>query len=300
MNLTSYQIIEHASSTFSEGDAFHLGENCSEQTALFRLLSGSCDIYSNLEEEQITQNTNFFFSDITDNTNTDLSFLDDFEEGITFADYQTFMLTNRFRNRGFYKNVLNEMVAAIYHYKKNNHTAAFVHLYRTYEHLSYAFPMIYSARTDDYLRTFENLRNWMTNSKSDSNVGELKFHKSFVATLFKNTPELASTIDIEITSSPENQEILFNTITKKVLGWKTVNDYTSSTIHPNKIAVSFSDFHSFIITLRNRFFHYSNARSDNIKIEEILDSNFLFSLVNGAIIYFISTIFHGVVRHNMS
>ncbi|HCG7759454.1 hypothetical protein ACSTIV_10640 [Vibrio parahaemolyticus] len=300
MELTSYQIIERSTGAFDEEDVFYLSDACSEQTALFRLLSGSCDIYSKIQEQQVSANKNFFFSDIVENTDGNLSFLNNFEEGIELTDYHAFMAANRFRNRAFYKNILNEMVAAVYHYENGNHTAAFVHLYRTYEHISYAFPMIYSSKTDDYMRTFENLRNWMTDSKSDSNVGELRFHKSFVAAMFKDTPELASTIDIEIVSTQEYQEIIFDTLTKKVLGWKSPDKFTSATIQPSKIAVNFSEFHIFIVTLRNRFFHYSNARSDNIKIEEILDSNFLFSLVNGSIIYFISTIFHGVIKHNMS
>ena len=84
------------------------------------------------------------------------------------------------------------------------------------------------------------------------------------------------------------------------MGWKSSGEYTAGTVSPDKISINFIDFHSFLITTRNRFFHYSNARSDNIGIEEVVDSEMFFSMINKAAISYIAKIFHEVVLYNMS
>jgi len=159
--------------------------------------------------------------------------------------------------------------------------------------------MIYAAKTDNYIGTFENLRKWISSSANDGNVGELRFHKAFVSTLFHDLPELSSTIDIHIQSRDEYKEAIFEGLASKVLGWKRPEQYTGATSRPDKLSISFSDFHSFIVNLRNRYFHYSNSRSDNIVLEEIVESDLLFSFVNKAGMNYITTIFNGVVGHQM-
>lgn len=299
MRTISYEFSEKSQSPITPDSPFWIGQNTHEFALIFRVISGSCQI-TNLHTEKIMPlKTNYFFGDLRENSSRGLAFLNDSDEGLTISDYEAQITSTGFKNRKFYKNFLAELTSCIYHEESERHTAAFVHLYRSYEHLSYAFPMIYASRTEDYVGTFENLRQWLSSKNSDGNAGELKFHKNFVASLFKNLPELQTTIDIDINTKQEYRESIFKALAEKVAGWNNPTKYTPGTQFPDKLAIPFIDHHSFLVNLRNRFFHYSNGRSDNIGLDDIVEADLLFSFVNKVTLYYIATIFHGVVKHQM-
>lgn len=297
METASYIFSEKANSSFSNISPFYIKKNITELAILFRIFSGSCVITNKNTDEAVELRYNYFYEG-NENNEGDLTFFDNFEEGLTLSHYEDHIRAKGFRNRRFYKSLLNETSAAIYNIEKERHTAAFVHLYRTYEHLSYAFPMMYAAKTEDYIGTFENLKKWMTNSSSDGNVGELKFHDRFLKTVFDSS-DLENTIDISITTREEFKESIFDGLSKKVLGWDTAEKYTDTTERPNKLSIKFIDFHTFFINLRNKFFHYSNAGHNNIGLDDIIESELLFSFVNKPILNYIATIFHAVIKHQM-
>ncbi|EMJ7327549.1 hypothetical protein [Pseudomonas aeruginosa] len=299
MKTVSYEFAEKSDSPFSEESPFHINERTHEYAMIFRVLSGSCQVTNLNTEENVELITNYFYSDLRENPTGGLDFLNEFEEGMALPDYEEQINRVGFRNRKFYKSFLAELSSCIYHEHLEKHTAAFVHLYRSYEHLSYAFPMIYASKADDYIGTFESLRQWMSASSSDGNVGELKFHKNFVASLFKGLPELSRTIDIEIKTKQEYRDSIFEALAKKVAGWNSPEKYSPETRYPDKLAIPFIEYHSFLVNLRNRFFHYSNARSDNIGLDDIVEADLLFSFVNKATLNYISTIFHAIVRHQI-
>lgn len=299
MRIAGFELSEPEGSTFTDQSKFFIENKTTEFAALFRVLAGSCLITNLNSDIAVDAKNNYFFGDFQENVGRDLSFLDDFEEGLKNSDYETHVPRQAFANKKFYNSLLSEIAGAVFNEGVEKHTSAFVHLYRAYEHLSYAFPMIYSAKAQNYIGTFENLRKWMTNSDSDGNIGELRFHKAFIGSLFKGYDEISSTIDIPILCKNEYKEKIFDALTIKVLGWKKPENYTPTTIRPDKISIQFLEFHSFIVTLRNRYFHYSNARSDNIVLEEIVESDLLFSFVNKAGLNYISTIFQQIVSHQI-
>jgi len=299
MRIAAFSLSEPLSSPFAEQSPFFIDLGTTELASLFRVLAGS-SVLTNLSSDiSIALSRNYFLGDYGENLAHDLSFLNKFEEGLKLKDYEQHVISTKFRNRQFYKNLLAEICATLFNEGKEKHTAAFLHLYRAYEHLSYAFPMIYAAKTDNYVATFENLRKWMVNADKQGNVGELGFHKAFVSTLFKGLPEISTTLDIHLNCKDEYKDKLFDGLAKKVLGWKSDTDYTSTTARPDKLSIGFVNFHSFIVNLRNRYFHYSSARSDNLSLEEVVDSDMLFSFVNKAGLYYVATIFNRVVIHQM-
>lgn len=299
MKTISYEFSEKADTTFTSESVFFIKPTSSELVLIFRVLSGTCQITNLNSDDTTSLSANFFFSDFRENSLSDLSFLDGFDEGISLQDYEKRVTDNGVKNRKFYKSFLSELASCVYHEKSSRHTAAYVHLYRAYEHLSYAFPMIYASRTEDYVGTFENLRKWMSGSSQDGNIGELRFHKNFIATLFKGSPELQTTVDIHITTKQEYKETIFKALAEKVAGWHAAENYSPATQKPDKLAIPFLEFHSFLVTLRNRFFHYSNARNDNIGLDDIVEADLLFSFVNKAALNYIATIFHGIIKHQM-
>ena len=59
-----------------------------------------------------------------------------------------------FRNKIFYDNLNNEFLNFHYNTYKNNHTVAFLHLYRILEYTSYTFPLLYAVSTKDFSNSF--------------------------------------------------------------------------------------------------------------------------------------------------
>lgn len=299
METASYIFIENVNSSFSDESPFFISDRNSELAMIFRVFSGSCIIKNKNSDESVELSQNYFFEDVRDNEDGDLNFLNNFEEDLKLEDYENYITENKFKNRKFYKPFLNEISGCIYNEKIERYTVAFVHLYRAYEHLSYAFPMIYAAKTDNYIGTFESLRKWMTNASSDGNVGELKFHKNFIEALYKDAIEINTTIDVHITAKDEFREIIFDGIAKKVVGWESPKKYTPGTIRPDKLSIKFVEFHSFLVNLRNKFFHYSNARNDNISLDDIIEAELLFSFVNKPALNYVANIFHSITKHQM-
>lgn len=299
MKTISYEFSECNGSPLTAESAFYIHDQVTEFALIFRVLSGSCQMTSLNTDESAVLTKNYFYSDIRNNESSSLSFFDEFDEGLALSDYERAVKKTGWNNRKFYGPFLSELASCVYHEEGGRHTSAFVHLYRSYEHLSYAFPMIYASRTNDYVGTFDNLRKWMNND-SDGNVGELKFHKTFVVSLFKDMPELARTIDVEINTKQEFREPIFKALAEKIAGWKSPDSYTSATVRPDRLAIPFSEYHSFFVTLRHRFFHYSNARRDNIGLDDIVEADLLFSFINKITLNYIATIFHGVVKHQLA
>jgi hypothetical protein len=191
-----------------------------------------------------------------------------------------------FRNKKFYDNLNNEFLNFHYYTYKNNHTIAFLHLYRILEYTSYTFPLLYAVSTKDFSNSFESLKILFS---GDKDKGELKVYKDFINEIFgKDKYYNRISIDINITSDlPEYNERIYKTLIK-------ICDNEIFDLNKNsefsKIAVKFSEFSSFIITVRNKFFHLKNSQSNNIHSIDIVDSEHFFYLINRKCAYFISLI----------
>lgn len=211
-----------------------------------------------------------------------------FEEDFTLSDLST-LLKDRlltFRNKDFYDNLNNEFLNFHYNTYKENHTIAFLHLYRILEYTSYTFPLLYAVSTKDFSSSFESLK---TLFSGDKDKGELKVYKDFINEIFgKDKYYSRISIDINITSDlPEYNQRIYNTLIK--ICDKEIFDLNKNQKF-SKLAIKFTEFSSFIITVRNRFFHLKNSQSNNIHSIDIVDSEHFFKLINGKCAYFISMI----------
>lgn len=191
-----------------------------------------------------------------------------------------------FKNKVFYDNLNNEFLNFHYNTFKENHTVAFLHLYRILEYTSYTFPLLYAVSTKDFSNSFESLRILFS---GDKDKGELKVYKDFINEIFgKDKYYSRISIDINIISDlPEYNERIYNTLLK--ICDKEFFDLTKNSEF-SKLAIKFTEFSSFIITVRNRFFHLKNSQSNNIHSIDIVDSEHFFKLINHKCAYFISLI----------
>lgn len=271
------------------------GRNDPEILLIVRLLSGALDLEHKYSGDLIKQRENFFSSDMKGYSQHWAkklpNLISENYKSNNLAEYVEF---TRLKNKKFYKNILLEFCNFFLYTKRGAHTSAFIYLYRTLENISYSFPLIYVSKTDDFLKTFNFLKDLMRENKES---GELGFFKSFIKTLYKDEAIGESSVDFNISVTDSDIQERFFLLLK---GLCTANMISEATEPPRVLSISYTEVGSFIITIRNRFFHYMNGGAKNIDSEEVVDSDLLFSLINKQCMYWLATVFLGVLSHNIN
>ena len=199
------------------------------------------------------------------------------------------------KNKVFFDSLNNEFCNHYYHSYKSNHTVAFLHLYRILEYVSYAFPVMYASSTGDFSKSFESLKSLFTGEKDQ---GELKVFKYFIKNIMsveRDFERLSIEIDI-VSPLEEYNERIYITIIG--ICDKTIFNESENKLN-SKLSIKFSEFSTFIITVRNRFFHLKNSVDNNIQSIDIVDSDYFFSLLNSKCAYFISLITLEVIKKSL-
>jgi len=266
--------------------------NFSPQLALHRILAGTASIIRKNSDgediEIIDQNINYFLPSISANTDRSLNHLM-LEENFNIDEYFTFAHRESNINKIFYENIYYEICNALIEISKDQHLKSFIFIYRAYEHISYAFPMIYAQNTQSYENTFEDLKKWLS-STADSNVGEMRFKEKFLNSSFP-PEELDATYTINLTGTEREKREIFQAITENCLGWGDPQQFSGDTKKYEKIDLEFKYWNKLLIGLRNRFFHLSNNGNKNILSKNLSDPDQLFSQVTKFSINYISRIF---------
>ncbi|HLP14561.1 MAG TPA: hypothetical protein VK177_21700 [Flavobacteriales bacterium] len=198
------------------------------------------------------------------------------------------------RNKAFFESLNNEFCNYYYHTHKENHTLAFLHLYRVLEFISYTFPVMYASSTKDFSKSFDILKTLFSGEKDK---GELKVFKYFITKVMSIEKDYERlSIDIDITSDLEEyNERIYNTILN--ICEKTIFEESRNTLNA-RVSIKFSEFSSFIITIRNRYFHLKNSQDNNIKSVDIVDSDHFFGLINKKSAYFLSLVTLVVIKNS--
>ncbi len=266
----------------------------SELLVIVRLLSGTVKIKHKNSGIIINQNRNFFASDLKSfNSKWEKEFPKLISEEYSSSDLAEYFQRSKRLNRKFYKNILLELSNYFLQTKKGSHTSAFIFIYRIIENIAYAFPLIYVAKTSDFQQSYNYLKNLMDENRTG---GEKDFLKKFVGVLFKDDPLSESTIDFDIPETFDSkQREIFDTL-KTLCKEHMLGEATQS---PRNLSIKFTEVGSFLITLRNRFFHFSNSGQKNIDTESLYDSDYVFSLLNHKFMHWITTIFFGILIHNI-
>lgn len=266
-----------------------------EVLLILRLLSGSIKLNHIKSQCSFIQTDNYFISDLKGygqhwRKKFPMLVGDDYSA----ENLALYVKRNKFKNRVFYKNILSEISYFLYYQKNGNHSVAFIFLYRLLENISYAFPLTYVSKTDDFKRTYTFLKEIMNGNKDS---GELGFFKSFVTKLFHDTPIVESSIDLFINVDTEEEQEHIYKLLKNLCTTSMLSDRS---VQPRILSIKYIEFGSFIITLRNRFFHYMNGGAQNIESSEISDIDLLFSIINKQSLHWVSSILLEIISHNIT
>lgn len=204
---------------------------------------------------------------------------------------------NRLRNKKFFESLLIELSHFCLHHNFDHHTAAFVYIYRILEKISYPFPLLYASQTDDYKNSYGLLKEYFGENKG-SKKGELGFFKSFIQKTYEGQGIGETSVDF-------NFAVIADFDVRKKIFQKLKQLCPDSMIHQATVenellAVKFTEMSSFIITVRNRFFHQFNRGDANFEDDEIYDSEEFFLILNVKCAGWIGMVYFEILKKSYS
>lgn len=186
-------------------------------------------------------------------------------------------------NNFVYEHVLNEITQFFIIYKLSP-CAAFVHLYRILEFMSYSFPLIYAATTKNYMVSYKELKKFM-NGDSDS---ELKFFRKFLSILFAD--EFDNEVSFEIFIDSDNIKELRNEFCE-------IMDGKEFEFNENTLRISFIKVIDIFIEIRNHYFHMLIGQGKNNFFNIKYDINDLFRSTNLIFINWLVVIIVRIIQY---
>lgn len=265
-----------------------------EVLLILRLLSGNVELTHNYTNKTIKSRINYFSSDFSSFSNWKTEFPTYFSEDVNSDDLASFIDNTKYVNRNFYSVILSEVSQFILHTNRKSHTSAFIYIYRILEKISYSFPLIYTSKTQDFQQSFNKLKELMV---GDGEKKELGFFKAFINMLYKDDSISDTSVDIDFsTYDIDVKRQIFREI-KRVTPSDAIH---GDTCEPDILAINYCEMGSFIISVRNRFFHNLNGGAKNIESNKIVDSDELFSFINPMAMYWLAMVLLGVVSFSLS
>lgn len=199
-------------------------------------------------------------------------------------NFNLYIKRNR-KNTLMFSKLLFEFSNFFYQKQKYSSIAAFVHLYRCIEYISYCFPLVYTSKAGDYKGTYDALKSFF----SEEQKSELKFFKVFQNTLVDATIlNLQLSIDIKAPDANMRNEF------ERILDDLCIG--IPHSINSGSLTINYANLFDLIISLRNRYFHM--LAGDNKKNIDTIKANmdYLFDSVNDHIANWIAFIYFEITR----
>jgi hypothetical protein len=230
-----------------------ISETPSSESILFRLLLGTLDLKNNQSENLFKQKITYtkITDNFTENPNPN-PILDWLNNEIGLTDLDLYFKKNR-RNKNLFDELLIEFSLYFLFKNRGSSTTAFLHLYRALEYMSYSFPISYSSRVNGFYTSFDTFKDFFTSKDQ----GQLKFFREFINAFFdKSLLVCKTTIDTYV------DDEIYDKQKKKIIEKLCKGfDYQDDGVI---IKIEYKYLLDFMVTLRNRFFHFQSDRNENI------------------------------------
>ena len=185
-------------------------------------------------------------------------------------------------NSGFYINMLFELINSNYSTQKNQHTKAFLHIYRAYEHLAYSFPLIFVSTSKSYEGSYSKLKKYF----KDGGDSELAFGKSFIS---DNVDKLMLDSIITINDSSGYVE--------KVLLKLSINNFI--TFDNGVISFPLQLVWDMVIEVRNKYFHHLAGMGSSFNSQLLVDSDEFFKYINKPALTLLAAIYFSILTKRL-
>lgn len=269
-----------------------LHSRCSEENFLIRLLLGTTKLIHSPSQKLINQNINYSVLGCPQVRARKYQYIQDslLAYQITADDLDR-MLRRTLIQRDYYKELLSECCNFFFRTSRGEHTLAFLHLYRFLEHISFAFPVLYAARTSNFNDAYGSLKEYLGSGEKK----ELAFFKKFVKTaISSDLRNETARMDFEAVSD-DFQSNIYTTIFDQI----STEHITSSTID-SEIVIKNDGMLELCINMRNRYFHFTATNNKNISNAFIGDPDSLFNLINIPILNWLVVIYFETLKHRVN
>ena len=238
---------------------------------VFRILSGTVNIKDEFLERNYNLRTNYFnLPNCNVNRVSQKSILENFADDLKLLDINVLFKKAK-NNYNFYETIETETIKCLLARNNQKYLESFLFVYRLIEGISYSLPLIYTSKATNYKKSFQALQSFM--SKNNSN-GEIKFFKNFVAEIYSDEAFFRSTIDIDLNLIPieELREPYYNLYKSNI-----EPDYITEETENEELKVNFLGFLSFMVTLRNRYFHFlQGSWQENLSSSQVIHPDMFF------------------------
>lgn len=291
---TKYQYIDTLFRNNSKYQDLRVTDNSKNILIIFRLLSGTVNCKDLFNNKDYKFKTNFFkfpFENI--NTRLQYSNITEIYEGISINDINNFF-RNTYGHDDFFNSIKIEITHCLISKENRNYFEAFFHLYRIIEGISYTIPLLYISKSNNFKKSFSDLKSFFGNQ---NNKSELGFFKKFLETL-DSYNDLFIDIDLNCIEIEELQTQYYNIYIEKIC---TPNRINCDATENEELRFSFIDFYRFIINLRNRYFHFlQGSWQENLDNSEIKSINHFFKPFINHGINFVSIIILEIINFQIN
>lgn len=169
-------------------------------------------------------------------------------------------------NKGFFEVLMNEISRSISANLNGNSLSAFVYLYRAIEHISFALPIFHARHARNYIKAFNELKALISTGDA-----ELKFCEKFIKHIFDGKAHITA-YSYAITFDSAHHE--------KYLKYLKGHHDKHCTFNGPSIEVPFLKAFSFVVDVRNKFFHHLSGSNQSASSKEIRDADAFFRPIN--------------------
>jgi len=240
------------------------------KSLVLRLLTGTTEIKCNKTGEVITQSIDYSTLKWTLNRRITKTILQRAIRPASLGYYDKLIQATNAHHLRFYSDLYQEFCNYFFAQHRQNYLAAFVHLYRVLERISYAFPLFWAARAKEYERTFETLRKYFSNPT----IGELGVFKKFVPE-FMPAAALQLQLNVNIVSAHTDWQRRHYDLLLSLLSSNAVAYNPHS-----QVTMRYENLIDLMITIRNRYFHALTGYSNSFTAQQMVDFDEFSSFLN--------------------
>ncbi|KPP82707.1 MAG: hypothetical protein HLUCCA04_01195 [Oceanicaulis sp. HLUCCA04] len=288
----SFKVLEPVAGD-SVSEPFGVGGHGVPAFECVRMLAGSTDLESKKSGASIKlRYCHFTQKQRRPNDGTISDIIDlAFEGELTREEVGQFLTKSKSDNFQFWEELKSEIGLCLFALKMKRHTESFLYIYRTFELIAVAMPLIYASRVSDFRSSVQFIKSLSRNDR-DQDLSILKY---FTEEFVKRESMFAHLhIDYSFSSLGASAGEMRDQLKSYVLAPNKIH-HEFFDVEEEGVKIKFSAVPSFVAASRNRLFH--NALSnDNFKIDALSGADSVCEVLVRPSIYFFSLLLIEILK----
>ncbi len=218
-----------------------------------------------------------------------------FDGDLSAEEVGTYLTKSANTNRAFWEELRTELCFCLSAKKKQRHVEAFLHLYRIFELVSVALPLIYATKVSDFRDAVRFIKSLSKNER-DQDLSILRY---FSEEISKSGSFSGLSIDYSFEEIESSARAYLRTQLDSFVLSSANIFHTGFEIPNDGVSIEFKSVSSFMVSCRNRLFH--NAISnENFKLDGMQGSNAICSILIDPGLYWFSLVLSEIMKAEAS